>query len=149
MLSAADAALVIGDRALFVDHRALGADKLDLGEIWTTMTGLPFVWAFWAGPPGAAPPETVGLLQRAAEEGMAHTREVAADYCRDQPALAPVADRYLRENLAFRLTPRALEGLGTYYAEAGRLGLAPRAPAPAFFEGEPLKMKTDGDRPHR
>jgi predicted solute-binding protein len=32
MLATADAALVIGDQALFVDHRALGAEKIDLGQ---------------------------------------------------------------------------------------------------------------------
>ena len=50
MLAAADAALLIGDPALFLDHRALGADKTDLGEAWTALTGLPVVWAFWSGP---------------------------------------------------------------------------------------------------
>src|SRR5688500_1728904 len=51
MLAACDAALVIGDNALFTDHDALGVDKIDLGEEWSGMTGLPFVYAFWAGRP--------------------------------------------------------------------------------------------------
>ena len=49
MLRQCDAALLIGDPALFLDHEALGATKIDLGQEWTGMTGLPFVWAFWAG----------------------------------------------------------------------------------------------------
>jgi hypothetical protein len=44
-----DAALVIGDPALFLDAVAAGLTKIDLGSEWTRMTGLPFVWAFWAG----------------------------------------------------------------------------------------------------
>ena len=47
-----DAALLIGDPALYLDHEALGLSKIDLGEQWTALTGLPFVWAFWAGRPG-------------------------------------------------------------------------------------------------
>src|SRR5215831_16247664 len=43
MLARADAALVIGDTALFLDHAALGARKIDLGEAWSEETGLPFV----------------------------------------------------------------------------------------------------------
>jgi predicted solute-binding protein len=53
MLEQHDAALVIGDNALFADHERLGLEKVDLGEEWVGMTGLPFVYAFWAGRPGA------------------------------------------------------------------------------------------------
>jgi len=28
--------------------------KVDLGQTWQEMTGLPFVWAFWAGRQDAA-----------------------------------------------------------------------------------------------
>ena len=54
MLASADAALIIGDMALFADHRAHTAEKIDLGAVWSEMTGLPFVWAFWSGRPDAS-----------------------------------------------------------------------------------------------
>jgi predicted solute-binding protein len=146
MLARADAALLIGDAALFTDPRAHGAGKIDLGEAWREMTGLPFVWAFWAGPPGAADPPTVALLQHAAEAGMAATDLVADAYCHDRPERLEIAARYLRENLAFRFGPAALEGLCTYYREAAELGLLDRRPEPHFFEvpgrtaeGEPVE----------
>jgi predicted solute-binding protein len=135
MLARADAALVIGDAALFADPRVHGAEKIDLGEAWTRMTGLPFVWALWAGRPDAADPAVVALLQQAAEEGMAASDRIAAEYCRDEPVRVPMAQQYLRENLAFRLTPAALEGLRTYYREAEALGVIARAPALHFYEG--------------
>lgn len=139
MLAVADAALVIGDAALFVDHRALEAEKIDLGHVWTEMTGLPFVWAFWAGRPSPAVSAVVGVLQTAAEQGMAHSDEVAVDYFRHDPAKVPVAQEYLRRNLAFHLTPRALLGLRTYYDEAARLGLLARTGDITFFaQGPPL-----------
>jgi chorismate dehydratase len=121
MLAVADAALIIGDEALFVDYGALGTQKIDLGAAWSEMTGLPFVWAFWAGP---AIPEAAGvvdLLGRAAEAGMAHTTEIARAYCANRPERIPVADQYLKHHLAFELTPKALQGLRTYYAEAARV----------------------------
>src|SRR5204862_498936 len=37
MLQRADAALIIGDVALFLDHEAAGVRKIDLGEEWTAM----------------------------------------------------------------------------------------------------------------
>ena len=137
MLASADAALVIGDLALFADHRTHGAEKIDLGAVWTEMTGLPFVWAFWSGRPHAAGAGTVQLLQTAAENGMAHADAIAATYCAEVPARVPVAKRYLRENLAFRLTPRALDGLRAFYGEAARIGLAEPAPELAFFASTP------------
>ena len=134
MLAAADAALVIGDPALFADARALGAEKIDLGAAWTAMTGLPFVWAFWAGRPGAATPGVVSLLQQTAVEGMARTDAIADAYCAGDPARQIVARRYLRENLRFQLDDRALDGLRTFYREAAAAGAAPAGAPPAFFD---------------
>ncbi|MEZ5317660.1 MAG: menaquinone biosynthesis protein [Vicinamibacterales bacterium] len=134
MLEAADAALLIGDPALFVDHAALGLAKTDLGAEWTAMTGLPFVWAVWAGRPDAAGPDVVAALQQAAEAGMARTDEIADAYCESQPDRRPIARAYLRENLMFRLTPRALDGLRAYYAAAAALGLAGGDARVDFFD---------------
>jgi chorismate dehydratase len=133
MLAIADAALLIGDTALFLDHRAHGVEKLDLGALWTEMTGLPFVWAFWSGRPDAASVETVGVLQQAANDGFAHLDAIGAAYCKGDPVWIPVAQRYLRENLTYDLSGRALEGLRIYYREAADLGLVPAATEPQFF----------------
>jgi chorismate dehydratase len=133
MLAVADAALVIGDPALFVDHQALGAAKTDLGAEWTSMTGLPFVWAFWSGRADAASPDVVGLLQKAAVEGMQHSDAIADAYLAGDPARQPVGRSYLRENLMFRLTPRAVAGLERYFEEAVAIGLATHGHRPEFF----------------
>jgi predicted solute-binding protein len=133
MLSTADAALMIGDPALFVDYAALGATKIDLGEAWTGMTGLPFVWAVWSGRSNAVTSETVAVLNGAAREGAQHLDEIADAYCADRPERQPVARRYLRENLRFALDARATEGLRTYYREAAALGLVKERPL-EFFE---------------
>lgn len=134
MLAVADAALLIGDPALFVDHRAHEANKVDLGASWFEMTGLPFVFAFWAGPGTDLVGPVVGLLQRAAEEGMAHAADIAAAYCAAHPAEVPRAQDYLRRHLMFHLTPRALMGLETYYREAAALGLVAGAAPVSFFD---------------
>jgi len=130
MLAVADAALLIGDPALFFDPPP-GVTKIDLGSVWADMTGLPFVWAFWAGRPDAASPATVRLLQSAAMEGAANLDVIAATYTEANPDRVALATRYLHENLIFTFGPRMLEGLTTYYREAALLGLAPTA-APAF-----------------
>lgn len=134
MLGRADAALLIGDPALFLDHRALGLTKIDLGELWTDMTGLPFVWAFWSGRAGAASPAVVARLHEAADRGRADIDRIAADYCRPYPARVPVAREYLRHNMRYGLGPREVEALRIYYREVGALGLAEHVREPEFFE---------------
>jgi chorismate dehydratase len=123
MLGRAEAALLIGDPALFAEYSKPGLRKIDLGEAWTDLTGLPFVWAFWAGRPDAADREIVNLLQHAAETGMRNSDAVGDAYCADRPERRALAREYLRQNLMFRFTGRALEGLETYYREAASLGL--------------------------
>jgi chorismate dehydratase len=134
MLAAADAALVIGDPALFADARALGAEKIDLGAAWTDMTRLPFVWAFWAGRAGAAGADVVAVLQRAAAAGMTCSDALADAYCAGNPARQSIARRYLRDNLRFELDDRALDGLRLFYREAAAVGAAPAGAPLAFFE---------------
>ena len=65
MLARCDAALIIGDNALFCSIDGIGpatagavtatdVDREDRsGRGLDEMTGLPFVWAFWAGRPTA------------------------------------------------------------------------------------------------
>jgi predicted solute-binding protein len=132
MLLVADGALLIGDPALFADPTALGVTKIDLGQIWTEMTGLPFVWAFWSGPPPAISSDVVQLLRAAATEGMDHIDAIAEAHFSDAGRRA-VAARYLRENLMFRLDDRAVQGLRTYYDEAVALGLASGSRELDFF----------------
>ena len=69
MTRVADAALLIGDPALEADPAALGLQKIDLGDEWTAMTGLPFVYAAWTGRAGA-----ISAAGRAAASGGAGGR---------------------------------------------------------------------------
>jgi chorismate dehydratase len=124
MLAQADAALLIGDPALFADAAAHGADKIDLGAAWSSMTGLPFVWAFWSGPHRAADAPVVRLLRDAAGAGRSNTDLVADAYYAGDPARQAIARSYLKTNMRFDLDHRAIEGLQTYYREADALGFA-------------------------
>ncbi len=131
MLAKADAALMIGDPALFVDHAALGLEKLDLGAAWTEMTGLPFVWAVWAGRPGAIDATGVAALQAARDAGVAGSDAIADAYC--GAAHAAVGRAYLRENIKYGLGPDERAGLQRYYALAAAEGLVPEARRSAFY----------------
>jgi chorismate dehydratase len=131
MLRSRDAALVIGDPALYYDNTANGVLKTDLGEQWTTLTGLPFVWAFWAGRPGVASPEAVAALVAARDAGVAASDQIANAYC--GPERSALGQRYLRENIYYTLDEREQAGLRRYYELAAKHGIVDSARAPAFY----------------
>jgi chorismate dehydratase len=123
MLARADAALIIGDNALFLAPRA-PTRKLDLGELWFEHTGLPFVYAVWAGWPQAMSPADCAALQHARDAGVEDAAGVAHAYYPDDPARQAIARDYLRDNIRYYLGGEELEGLTTFYRYATELGLA-------------------------
>lgn len=137
MLKRCDAALLIGDRALFVDHESAGLEKIDLGEEWTTMTGMPFVWAFWAGRTGAVGPAHVEALQAARDSGVAARDEIAAGFVApddDEERLEAVR-AYLRDNIECTLDERRRASLKKFYETARDLGVVPATQPLRFYEG--------------
>src|SRR5215471_15930676 len=81
MLNRCDAALMIGDNALFEptshESRATSYEVIDLGDAWLRLTGLPFVYAFWAGRPDSLTPAHVQELQKTRDRGLANAETVA------------------------------------------------------------------------
>ena len=136
MLSRADAALIIGDTALFLEDGAAGARKIDLGEEWTAMTGLPFVYAVWTGWPNAVARNDAAALQRARDEGVAQSDAVAAMYYPDDTSRQGVARRYLRDNIRYVLGSDEIEGLTTFFRYASELQLASYDGDLRFYDAE-------------
>jgi len=136
MLARADAALIIGDIALFVDDAASGVQRVDLGEVWTSVTGLPFVYAVWAGWSGAVTRDDVLALQRARDAGVEQSAAVAAEYYPDETARQAVARRYLRDNIRYDLGGAEIEGLTTFYRYADELKLASYDGSTRFYDAE-------------
>ena len=140
MLAAHDAALIIGDRALLLDggphqvaDREVQVEKIDLGELWTRETGLPFVYAFWAGRPGPVEAADVTALQEARDCALSALQQVSADYFTDDAALRPLGVRYLRDNIRYHLGADERAGLERFYRYAAEAGLVPEEHALRFF----------------
>jgi chorismate dehydratase len=129
MLAVADAALLIGDPAL--DHEGEVA-RLDLGEAWTRLTGLPFVFAFWAGRAGAVGAAGVRRMQSALAAGLAALPEIAARHAAGDPARAGKYESYLRENIVYRLDDDEQAGLREFFRRAHALSLIPAVPELRF-----------------
>jgi len=135
MLAHADAALIIGDNALFLDGSPGSGqiDKIDLGQEWTKMTGLPFVYAFWAGREGVLNGNDVRELQRARDEGVRRPDEIAREYFRDAPDRQTIGARYLRDNIKYVLEADEQAGLELFYRYAAEAGVVPASCAVRFY----------------
>lgn len=139
MLAHCDAALIIGDHALFLDPATIRlkaarvVQKIDLGDVWTKLTGLPFVYALWAGRPEALEPADVTALQRARDEGVRHPGEVARAAFPNDPVRHSVGERYLRDNIKYVLGDEERVGLETFYRYAAEVGMIASAPPVRFY----------------
>ncbi len=128
-----DAGLLIGDPAFEADHVRLGLEKIDLGEEWTKMTGLPFVYAAWTGRPGAVTPEEVRHRVEAPREGHAAGDLICAEYARGDSGRTAKAAAYLRDNVKYGLGAEEAAGLQMFLDHAADLGLAPKRRMLEFF----------------
>ena len=122
MLETHDAALIIGDPANLALDRAVAS--LDLGETWTTWTGLPFVYALWIGPSERLTPERVDLLQRAKAWGMENVAEIAARRGPEHGKSAEYAQSYLTQAIKFDLNEPQECGLALFAEKVRAHGLA-------------------------
>jgi len=123
MLAAADAALIIGDPALLLDPVALRQEYavLDLGEEWVRYTGLPMVFAVWAGRAERLRPGLAELFAASCRYGMEHLDEVVAAECPPRGIPSALGRRYLTEHVALELNDRDYEGMRLYLRYAKEL----------------------------
>ena len=125
MLQQADAALLIGDPALTFD----GQNVLvyDLAAEWKKFTGLPFVFAVWAGH------EDMGLdgfcadFEASRNYGLAHIDEIACEYAPRLGLATEAVKVYLKENIDYSLDEENRRGLELFYRLAHEIGLTPAA----------------------
>jgi len=125
-----DAALVIGDRALFAAPPS-GTIVVDLGAEWAALTGLPFVFAFWAGRTRSTVAPAAPILQRSARAGARHLDDIAASWTWEGRPRPDIALPYLRDAMRYRWDQRARDGLLRFYLLAARHRLIDEVPDPA------------------
>jgi chorismate dehydratase len=133
LLARADAALVIGDSALFLEGSGdRPVVKVDLGEAWQQLTGLPFVYAFWAGRPEALTPADVRVFQDARDEGVKRPEELAQQYLAGSRERQARGAEYLRDNIKYYLRDEEQAALDLFYRYAAEVGIVER-PQPVVF----------------
>lgn len=114
MLSACDAALLIGDPSLAQYFQGTqhppAYDVLDLGRAWQAWTGLPFVFAAWVAPRRLAEGDLPRLLGEARSRSRAAIGEIAAAEAARLKLPADVCEHYLREVIRYEFGDREWAG---------------------------------------
>lgn len=113
------AALVIGDAAHALGDRL--PERVDLGGAWKQWTGLPFVFAVWAGR-AHVPADVVEHIRAAGLKGVSEVQDGSFF----GPETTDHRRRYLTEHIRYPLDDRALMGMRRFASLAFRAGLVQR-----------------------
>jgi chorismate dehydratase len=121
--TAADAVLLIGDRAI---HAPAGdfIAEWDLGDQWCRWSELPFVFAMWVARQGVDTAALCTALEQARDEGVANLSKIAAQEAAAVRLTESECLSYLRDNLYFYLGARERKGLELFRHHAVALGMA-------------------------
>ena len=131
MLAIADAALIIGDPALHIDP-ASGAGRFvyDLGAEWGEMTGLPMVFAVWAGRKGVASPDVALAFQESCRFGRERIDEIARSEAGVRGLSFELAREYLTRHIVNELGPREHQGMELFLKYARQPAVTPSVAPP-------------------
>ncbi len=132
MLDEADGALIIGDPALHIDPETSPFHVYDLGREWMEMTGLPMVFAVWAGPAEFVTPQVAAAFQDSCAFGLRNLEWIAAAEAPARGFPVDLVRRYLGSHIVFELGAAERRGMELFlrYAReldrlAGQPGLTP------------------------
>ncbi len=125
MLAESDAALIIGDPALAIDPGDSAFHIYDLGREWMEMTGLPMVFAVWAGPRACVTPQVAAAFQESCAFGLRNLDQIVASEAPARGFPAELVRRYLRSHIVLELGARERQGMELFlqYAQAPDLSV--------------------------
>lgn len=141
MLEDCDAAVLIGDPALFaledeanrLARTGEHLEYLDLAHIWKQHTGVPWVSAVWAVRSEAIETAKLTAQQvtedflRSRDHGMAHIEDLVAEWA-PRIAVPPATIRaYLSGNIHYVLDEECLAGMELFFRYAAESGVLPQA----------------------
>jgi chorismate dehydratase len=146
MLTACDAALLIGDPALLAledrDARQKRTGEellyLDLGAEWHKLTGLPWISAVWGIREQAIRSsyqrdQLVNDLLASRDAGLAHIDDLADEWAMHIEVPRDTIYSYLRRNIHYILDDECLEGMRRFYELAAECKVLPPAASFTFL----------------
>lgn len=139
MLSACDAALVIGDPALKIDRNRY--ITYDLAEEWIRLTGRPFVFAFWAVRQAALQDlasdwDLAAIFQKSRDHGLLpkSLHQIGREWAPRLGLSEEQVKSYLTNNIYYYLDAACLDGLRLFYDYAAECGVLPKTPQLNFLD---------------
>jgi chorismate dehydratase len=147
MLLGADAALLIGDAALFALEDREARERrtgqkllyLDLAHEWHKLTGTVWVSAFWAIRPEAvaasqiSPAQIVEDFRHSRDAGLSHIDALAEEWSTRIALPRETIHTYLSDNIWYQLDEPCLAGLDLFYRYGVECGALPVVPALHFL----------------
>ncbi len=131
--SAADAVLLIGDRAIHPPPSDF-VECWDLGDEWCRWAELPFVFAMWVARPGVDVVEMGHVLNQARDWGVAHLEEIARAEAARVGLTYEQTLGYLRDHLHFYLNGREQRGLDLFFQLVTEIEAIPAERNPQFHD---------------
>ena len=125
MLEWADAALLIGDAALALEPSEMELPCLDLGEEWAELTGLPMVFAVWAGRPENITSELGEILNGSCRYGLGQLDAIIREESERRGFSEELVHQYLTRYVALQLGAEEEAGLRRYLEYARELDKRP------------------------
>jgi predicted solute-binding protein len=121
--------LIIGDPALRIDPEALPFHVYDLGREWMEMTGLPMVFAVWAGPRECVTPEVAAAFEDSCACGLRNLERIAGEEAAARGFGLDLVRRYLSSHIVYELGAEERQGMQLFLRYARELPVLGEAPA--------------------
>jgi predicted solute-binding protein len=121
MLETADAALIIGDPALRLNLDQLPYQTHDLGQEWLEFTGLPMVFAMWAGRREVMDEQSVNAFQASCRFGLSQMDRIIAKESATRDLAPELVRRYLTSHIIYQLGEAEQRGMERFLAYAAQL----------------------------
>jgi chorismate dehydratase len=134
MLEKADAAILIGDPALFAleereNRFERSGEELvyhDLAEEWYTLTGLAFVSAVWGAAANCSLDEGVSEdFIQSRDHGLQNIDALVGEWSARLPIPEQTIHTYLTTNIHYVLDEECIEGMKGFFRMAAELGILP------------------------
>ena len=132
MLSVAESALIVGDQGL--NYYKKHQNRIDLNEEWLDLTGLPFVYAFWAGREITITPADVGVIKTSFDLGIKNLEKISKEYAQNHPHNWSFYHDFFTQNLSFSFSDLEKDGLNEFYNYAFFYGFTEFIPDLHFYK---------------
>jgi chorismate dehydratase len=113
MLATADAALIVGEKAL--EYYKYHRNRIDLNEEWRDLTGLPFVYSFWAGREDTIGANELKIIRSSSQLGQNNLEKIAKEYADKHQEDWSFYHDFLSNNLSYAFAETEKEGLMEFY----------------------------------